>query len=108
MHQVLVNLPDVDRLMSQSYHTLNSEPVQYTLLTRICGATDSPELKEKSEDSWKDLLAPIERLFVNDAAATAAIEKGGVLERAASFVTFSADAKNMKRWESSPRQARSS
>ncbi|KAL9040068.1 MAG: hypothetical protein Q9214_004630 [Letrouitia sp. 1 TL-2023] len=98
MHQVLVNLPDVDRLLSQSYHTLSSEPVQYTLMTRICGATDSPELKRKSENSWKDLLEPIERLFLNDAAAAAAIERGGVFERAASFVTFSAD---VKRWESS-------
>lgn len=98
-HQVLVNLPDVDRFLSQSYHTLSSEPVQYTLMTRICGARDSPELKRKSESSWKDLLEPIERLFLNDAAAAAAIERGGVIERAASFVTFSADAKHMKRWE---------
>ena len=86
--------------MSQSYHTLNSEPVQYTMLTRICGATDSPELKTKFEHSWKDLLGPVERLFINDVAATAAIERGGVLKRAASFVTFSADTKHIKRWES--------
>ena len=99
MHQVLVNLPGVDRVMSQSYHIINAEPFQYTLLTRVFGATDSPELKTKLEDSWKDLLGPIERMFLNDAGATAAIERGDVLEKAASFVTFSAEYEHMKRWE---------
>lgn len=85
--------------MSQSYHTLNADPLQYTLLIRVFGATDSPELKAKWEDSWKDLLGPIERMFLNDAAATAAIERGGVFQKAASFVTFSADTERINRWE---------
>ena len=99
MHQVLVNLPNVDRVMSQSYHTLNAEPFQYTLLTRVFGATDSPELKKKLEDSWKDLLGPIEQMFLNDAGAIAALERGNVLQNVASFVTFSAHIEQMKRWE---------
>jgi cytochrome P450 len=85
--------------MSQSCHTINAEPVQYTLFTRVFGATDSPELKKKLEDSWKDLLEPIERLFLNDAAAAAAIERGGIPQKVASFVTFSDNAERMKRWE---------
>jgi cytochrome P450 len=85
--------------MSQSYYTINAEPVQYTLFTRVFGATDSPELKKKLEDSWKDLLEPIERLFLNDAAAAAAIERGGTPQKVASFVTFSDNTERMKRWE---------
>ncbi|KID97290.1 hypothetical protein MAJ_06777, partial [Metarhizium majus ARSEF 297] len=55
----------------------------------------------KLEKSFKDLLAPVERLFLNDAAVTAAVEKAGVEERAASFVNFSTDSAHMKRWERS-------
>lgn len=98
-HQVIVNLPGVDRLMSQSYHTLNAEPMQYTLFTRVFGATDSAQLKVKLETSWKDLLKPIEEMFLNDTAATAALQRGGIFEKAGSFVSFSADMKQMKRWE---------
>ena len=98
-HQVLVNYPSVDRLMSQSNHTINAEPVQYTLFTRVFGATDSPELKKKLEVSWKALLEPIERLFLNDAAVAAAIERGCPSQKAASFVTFSENTEQMKRWE---------
>ncbi|KAH7152842.1 putative cytochrome P450 [Dactylonectria macrodidyma] len=98
-HQVLVNLPNIDRLLSQSVHTINAEPVQYTLFTRVFGGVDSPALNEKLGKSWKDLLVPIERLFLNDAAATAAIERAHIPQQAASFVTFSSDPANMKRWE---------
>jgi hypothetical protein len=85
--------------MSQSSHTLSAEPVQYTLFTRVFGGIDSPELKKKLESSLKDLIAPIERIFLNDAAATAAIERACVPQKAASFVSFSSDPVHMKRWE---------
>ena len=99
MHQIIVNHRDMDRFLSQSYHTLNSEPIQYTMLTRICGATDSPELKTKFEKSWRELGAPIERQFVNEALASAAIKKGRFLEQAMSLVTFATDVNDLKRWE---------
>lgn len=78
---------------------LTANPIQYTLLTRVFGAVDTPELKDKLEDSWKELLGPIERLFLNDAAAAAAIERGCILQKAATFVTFSERTEHMKRWE---------
>ena len=71
------------------------------MLTRICGATDSPELRTKFENSWRELGAPIERYFVNEGIATAAIEKGEFLEKAKSLVTFKSDRTIVKRWESS-------
>ncbi|CAM1508996.1 Fc.00g027350.m01.CDS01 [Cosmosporella sp. VM-42] len=100
-HQVLVDLPGVDRLMSQSFHSLNAEPVQYTLFTRVFGGIDSLDLKKKLESSWRDLLTPIERLFLNEAAAAAAIERACIPQQAASFLTFSSDPKLMQRWEMS-------
>ncbi|KAI8714698.1 hypothetical protein NCS52_01190200 [Fusarium sp. LHS14.1] len=98
-HQVLVHLPGVDRLMEQSLHALSVEPVQYALLARVYGGVDSPALKKKLENSWRDLLPSLERLFLNESGATAIIEKAWVAERVASLVTFSSDVKSMKRWE---------
>ncbi|KAJ9615483.1 hypothetical protein H2200_001558 [Cladophialophora chaetospira] len=98
-HQVLINLPDVDRVMSQAHHTLSTEPLQYTLTTRVFGATDTPELKQKFEDCAKDLLKPVAQVFSNDANAAAALEKSCIPKKAASFVTFSSDVEKMKRWE---------
>ncbi len=100
-HQVLINLPGVDRFMSQSHHTLNAEPMQYTIFTRVFGGTDSRQLKIKLENSWQELLKPIEDMFLNNTAATAALERANVAPKAASFVTLSADSKKMERWERS-------
>ncbi|KIW92233.1 uncharacterized protein Z519_07217 [Cladophialophora bantiana CBS 173.52] len=96
---MLVNLSNADRIMSQSHHILNTEPVQSTLFTCVFGAADSPELKKKLDDSWKDLLGPIERLFLNETAATEALEKSCIPQKAASFVSFSSNLDQMKRWE---------
>ncbi|KAI8658797.1 hypothetical protein NCS55_01157700 [Fusarium keratoplasticum] len=98
-HQVLVHLPGVDRLMEQSLHALSAEPVQYALLTRVYGGVGSPALKKKLENSWRDFLPSMERLFLNESGATATIERAQVAERVASLVTFSSDIENMKRWE---------
>lgn len=100
-HQILVDLPGVDRLMAQPFHILSAEPVHFTLFTRVFGGINSPNLKGKLENSWKDLLVPVGRLFLNEAAAAAAVEESNVPERAASFVTFSSDPRHMKRWEMS-------
>ncbi|KAF2260479.1 putative cytochrome P450 [Lojkania enalia] len=100
-HQILVNLPGVDRLMSQPFHTLSAEPVQYTLVTRVFGGIDSPDLKKRLDNSWKDLFTPIEQLFLNDSASTAALERACIPEQTSSFVSFSSDPRHMRRWEQS-------
>lgn len=96
---MLADYPGVDRLMAQPPHTINALGAQYTLFTRVFGGDDSLEMKKKLKKSLKELLAPVERLFLNDAAAAAAIERGGVAQKAASFVSFSEDKRHMKRWE---------
>ncbi|KAM5354259.1 hypothetical protein ACJ41O_000909 [Fusarium nematophilum] len=98
-HQILVTVSSIDRFMSQPLHTLTAEPVQYTLFTRVFGGADSPQLKKKLENSWRDLLTPIERLFLNDASATAALLRAGVPQQAASLITFASSREYMKRWE---------
>ena len=56
-------------------------------------------MKTKLETSGEDLLKPIEEIFLNNAAATTAVEKGDVLQKALSLVTFSTNTDKMKRWE---------
>ena len=63
------------------------------------GAIPSRQLKKKLEDSWKDLLGPIERLFLNDAASEAALKKANILEKAKRLITFSETRETMERWE---------
>ncbi|KAF4995175.1 hypothetical protein FGRMN_5313 [Fusarium graminum] len=98
-HQILAELPGVDRLLSQSHHIFSPDPSQYSLCTLVFGSVDSSELRRKFETSLKDLLPPLERLFLNDAASTAAVERSRVAERGASLVSFSSDVEHMARWE---------
>jgi len=55
--------------------------MQYTILTRVFGGIDSAQLKAKLPVSRKDLLWPIEELFLNDATSTAALERDVVAGR---------------------------
>lgn len=87
--------------MAQSYHTLSAEPMQYTIFTRVFGGKDSVQLKRKLETSWKDLLKPIEDMFLNDAAAIAAISSGGIPSHVNELVTLDPDVKKLQRWEAS-------
>ena len=98
-HQVLINLPNVDRIMSQPDHTITAGPIQYTLATRVFGAVASSELKKNFEGSGKDLTGAVTRMFLNDAASSAALEKSSIPTKAASFVTFSSKVEDMERWE---------
>ena len=92
-------MPGVERLLSQSHHIFDSTPAQYSLLTLVFGSPDSPQLRDKLHTSLKDLVPPLERTFLNDAASTAAVERSHIEERGASLVTFSTDRENMARWE---------
>lgn len=83
--------------MAQSYHTLNAEPTQYTLFIRVFGATNSAQLKFKLETSRKELLKPIEDMFLNDTAAIAALPRGDIPAKANSFVSFTPDKDHMQR-----------
>ncbi|KAM0272408.1 hypothetical protein ACHAPA_002159 [Fusarium lateritium] len=98
-HQILAELPGVDRLLAQSHQIFTSNPAQYSLCTLVFGSVDSLDLQKKFDKSVKDLVPPLERTFLNDAASTAAVEKSRVAERAASLVSFSSDDEHMARWE---------
>jgi len=76
-------------------------PSQYTLLVRVFGGVDSLQFKEKLDASNKDLRTPIEKVFMNEIAATAALERACIPEKAKSFVSFQSNPRDMELWEHS-------
>ncbi|KAI0129038.1 cytochrome P450 [Xylariales sp. AK1849] len=100
-HQVLIDLPSVDRFMSQGHHALEVLPHQFTLLTRVFGSPDTPKFFQDCDTCIKALLAVVEREFVNDAASTAAMQRGEVQHKITSLVTLSDQSKDRKPWERS-------
>ncbi|KAF1979518.1 putative cytochrome P450 [Bimuria novae-zelandiae CBS 107.79] len=100
-HQMLIDPPQVDRLMAHSASSISSAPVQYTIATRVFGCTHSPAVEEQFYASCEELTAPVGKLFLNDAAATAALGRADIPQQVQSFVSFSSDPEHMKLWERS-------
>ncbi|KAI4634666.1 uncharacterized protein J4E88_001321 [Alternaria novae-zelandiae] len=80
---------------------LDPLPSQYTLLVRVFGGVDSLQFKEKMDASNRDLRAPVEKVFMNENAATAALERACIPEKVKSFVTFQSNPRDMELWEHS-------
>lgn len=85
--------------MAHSASSITSLPVQYTISTRVFGCTHSPSVEKKFYASCKDLNSPVEKLFLNETAATTALERANIPKAVRSFVSFSSDPTHMKRWE---------
>ncbi len=98
-HQVVYNLPDVDRFFAQ-HGSFDFKALQSTLFNRIFGVDDTAEFHEKfTTPLAKGLTATVERQFVNEAAATAALLAADVPGKAASLVSFSDRPEDMQLWE---------
>ncbi|KNG49957.1 cytochrome p450 [Stemphylium lycopersici] len=102
-HQILLDSASTNHLMSHSLSALDPLPVHYTLITRVFGGVDSIDLKKRIDRSYADLRPPVERMFLNEAATTAILERAQIPEQVNYFVTFSSEASQKKRWEHSAR-----
>lgn len=80
-------------------HALSIEWHGYGLFLRFFGFPDTPALKKKVESTFKPWHSPIERVFNNDAGATAAFERGNLPKIVSEFVGFSQEKEKTKRWE---------
>ncbi|ETS85392.1 hypothetical protein PFICI_03417 [Pestalotiopsis fici W106-1] len=98
-HQVIIDLPNADRFMTQSGHSLEHLPAHLTLMLRVFGADDSPEFVEKVKATIKPLISVVEKEFLSEAASTAALERGQVVYRMSSLVSFTEDMDEMQVWE---------
>lgn len=88
-------------MMAHSAGSISAMPTQYTITTRVFGSTHSPALEKKFYAAVDELVAPVSRLFLNDAAATAALERSNIPEAVNSLVSFSPEPDRMELWEKS-------
>ncbi|KAL0262531.1 hypothetical protein SLS55_001499 [Diplodia seriata] len=100
-HQVIHNLKGVERLFAQPFHTLDHEPVGYTITIRVFGGEDCKEMRDGLNRCKKDLFAAVEKGFVNEAAALEAIQKADVGAKTYNLVTFSDNPDHLNPWERS-------
>ena len=99
IHQVIHNLPDLDRLLAHGHHILDGEPRDWTILVRVFGGENPKGLREKIQEILIPINTATERLFTNEVNANAAAERADIPGKAASLVTFSDDPQNLARWE---------
>ncbi|KAK9774375.1 putative Cytochrome P450 [Seiridium cardinale] len=98
-HQVLINLPNIDRFMSQGHHTLEHLPTQLALMKRVFGSDDSPEFVACCDAAVKPLLAIVEKEFVTEIPSTAALQRSHIHRNMSSLVTFTSSQEDMQIWE---------
>ncbi|KAM4060779.1 cytochrome p450 [Hirsutella rhossiliensis] len=98
-HQILYNLPSIERLLAKGHHTINTHPLGLSMLLRVFGAPVLSSLRQQFALINAPLTAAVERGFVNDAAATQAIQRGDVARKLARLLSFSADREHQHRWE---------
>lgn len=98
-HQVLHKLPNVDRFMAQGHATLDNGPRDWAISWRVFGCDHTDYLRRVLDDIGHPFNALVEKAFVNDANATAAVERSDIPAKAHSFVTFSATPDTLAYWE---------
>lgn len=96
---MLYNLPGVERLLSKGHHTIDTHPLWLSMMLRVFGLPLSPSLHQQFAPLSAELMAAVERGFVNDAAATRAIQRGDVAGKLSRLLSFSADRESQHRWE---------
>jgi hypothetical protein len=89
----------VERVFSQPHHTLAIVPLGWTMFWRIFGVDPIVELRDKLESVAKQLVGAVEKTFVNDANATAALERADIPGHTTRLVSFATDPTDREMWE---------
>lgn len=100
-HQVIHNLQGIERLMAQPFHTLDHEPVGYTITTRVFGGEDSTEMRDAMNRCKKELFIAVEKGFVNESASMEMIRKADIGSKTFNLLTFSSNPEDLNPWEKS-------
>lgn len=97
-HQILYNLASIDKVL-KGHHALETHPIALTIVLRGFGAPVSRILRENFADFSRAMATAIERGFVNDATATAAIQRGHIPKKISDLLSFSEDPQAQRPWE---------
>ncbi|GJN69735.1 hypothetical protein PLICBS_003787 [Purpureocillium lilacinum] len=98
-HQILYNLPGVDKLFATGHRTLDTNPLGLSMVLRVFGGLVPPELRPNFPAMCKKLSTPVEKGFVNDEAATAALARADVPGKVGDLLSFSEEPASQRRWE---------
>ncbi|UNI13308.1 hypothetical protein JDV02_000065 [Purpureocillium takamizusanense] len=98
-HQILYNLPGVDKLFAAGHRSLDTNPLGLSMVLRVFGGLVPPELRPRFPALCKKLSAPVEKGFVNDEAATAALARADVPGKVGAMLSFSEEPAEQRRWE---------
>ncbi|KAI1075517.1 cytochrome P450 [Whalleya microplaca] len=102
-HQVIYDLQGVERLLGQPFHTIDTEPVRWTMTVRVFGGQNEADLREKMIRGQKELFAAVEKGFVNERNALDTIQKGNVAAKVHSLITISSESRGLNLWERNAR-----
>lgn len=92
-------LPNVDRFMAQGNATLDGIPRDWAISWRVFGCDRTQYLQDALASITHPFNDLLEKTFVKDATATAAVERANIPAMAHSLVTFSADPDKLVYWE---------
>lgn len=98
-HQVLYDLDGVEKILAKPQHTLDLIPLGRTVLLRVFGANARSLAREDYEAVSNQGTALVEKMFVNEANAVAALREGDIPGKIGAFVSFEDDPGVQRRWE---------
>jgi hypothetical protein len=99
-HHILVDFPNVDRFLAQPSHVLAGEPRDWTMGWRIFGLDHDQLVRDQLGPAYKRIVAVVERNYVNEVGATAALERADIPGHTLQFVSFRGDGeKGQRLWE---------
>lgn len=101
---MLYKLPSVERLLARGRDAVDTHALGLTMLRRVFGAApESPGLRADFAALNAALTAAVERGFVNNAAATAALARAHVARCVARLLSFEPDGRRQRRRERAAR-----
>ncbi|KAF2141045.1 uncharacterized protein K452DRAFT_272864 [Aplosporella prunicola CBS 121167] len=97
-HQLIHNLAGIDRLLASPHHVLSTEPIGWSILVRVFGVANLPALRARLIAANKELFAAVERNFLHEGNALAAIHAAAIPSKASALVTLAPN-QPLQPWE---------
>jgi cytochrome P450 len=98
-HVVLVRLPGVDTLFTRQAGILDHHALHWSMMTKLCRLPDESRLRDWYTEQSGRLIRPLERLFLNEAASSAALQTAKIHEKAANLVVHPRSMAEVPIWQ---------
>lgn len=89
-HQAIYDPVIGEKILLQGFpnHNLESKTVQWSLFVQVGASDHTEELYHSVTEGYKDLLATLERAYMNETNCVAAVEEANVPDRVSRLVSF--------------------